>query len=76
MWTSQNLRLWEIVKSTNKEDFKIAMKKLKDFNENTHTWMIEHAEARDKSLITMLELIRSKVMKNIKDRSTAMSKKS
>ncbi|GAA0157394.1 hypothetical protein LIER_14670 [Lithospermum erythrorhizon] len=57
-------------------DFKRAMKKLKDFNENAHTWMIEHAESMDKSLITMLELTRSKVMKMIKDRLAAMSKKS
>ncbi|GAA0165625.1 hypothetical protein LIER_43726 [Lithospermum erythrorhizon] len=32
-------------------------------------------EARDKPLITMLELIRSKVMEKIKDRFVAMSKK-
>ncbi|GAA0176502.1 hypothetical protein LIER_29481 [Lithospermum erythrorhizon] len=51
------------------------MKKLKDFNKNAHSWMIEHAESRDKPLITMLELIRFKFMETIKDRSTAMSKK-
>ncbi|GAA0171373.1 hypothetical protein LIER_25420 [Lithospermum erythrorhizon] len=55
--------------------FKMAMKKLKDFNENTHSWMIDYAEARDKPLITMLELIRSKFIERIKDRS-AMSRKS
>ncbi|GAA0145497.1 hypothetical protein LIER_36138 [Lithospermum erythrorhizon] len=68
-------RLWEIVKSTNKANFKRAMKKLKDFNENAHSWMIDHVEVRDKPLITMLELIRSKVMEMIKDRLAAMSKK-
>ncbi|GAA0140479.1 hypothetical protein LIER_01817 [Lithospermum erythrorhizon] len=69
-------RLWEIGKSTNMANFNRAMKKLKDFNENAHSWMIDHAKVRDKPLITMLELIRSKVMERIKDRSAALSKKS
>ncbi|GAA0139172.1 hypothetical protein LIER_00775 [Lithospermum erythrorhizon] len=68
--------IWKIAKSTNKVDFKRAMKKLNDFNENAHSWMIDHAEARNMPLITMLELIRSKVMKIIKDRSVVISKKS
>ncbi|KAG9149198.1 hypothetical protein Leryth_003189 [Lithospermum erythrorhizon] len=37
-------RLWQIARSTNKEKFKKAMKKLKDVDEAAHKWLIAHAD--------------------------------
>ncbi|GAA0158416.1 hypothetical protein LIER_38643 [Lithospermum erythrorhizon] len=56
-------------------NFKKAMKKLKDVDEPAHKWLIDHADARDKPIITMLELVRSKIMERIQKRYVAMSRK-
>ncbi|GAA0186464.1 hypothetical protein LIER_33752 [Lithospermum erythrorhizon] len=50
------------------------MNKMKDISEPAHRWIEENAKARDKPLITMLELIRSKIINKIKDRYLAISK--
>ncbi|GAA0152104.1 hypothetical protein LIER_37424 [Lithospermum erythrorhizon] len=101
-------RLWEVARSTNKEEYKKAMQKMKNTSEAAHRWLEDHVkppkqwcraffpynilsdmlcnndsesfnsfilEARDKPIITMLEIIRSKIMARIKDRRLAMSKK-
>ncbi|GAA0158382.1 hypothetical protein LIER_38634 [Lithospermum erythrorhizon] len=51
------------------------MNKLKDVDKHAHKWLLDHADARDKPIITMLELVRSKVMERIQKRYVAMSRK-
>ncbi|KAK8696983.1 hypothetical protein V6N13_113149 [Hibiscus sabdariffa] len=65
MFTGKALKdaLWKAARATYLREFEVALAEMEALSPKTHEWLL--LDAREKPIITMLEIIRTKIMQRI-----------